>query len=42
MFPDHHISYAADRTLHPDRRPLPTTAGQIRLRVKRVRGHKEA
>jgi hypothetical protein len=41
MFPDHHIPYTADRSLHPDRRPLPR-AGEIRLRVKRTRDREEA
>jgi hypothetical protein len=40
MFPDHHMTFTADRTLHPDRRPLPRS-GEIRLRVKRVQ-HREA
>jgi hypothetical protein len=35
MFHDHHLPYAPDRTLRPDRRPLPR-ATEIRLRVKRM------
>jgi hypothetical protein len=37
MFPDHHLPFEKqrDRTLRPDRRPLPR-ANEIRLRVKRT------
>jgi hypothetical protein len=35
MLPDHHLPYTPDRTLRPDRRPLPR-ASEIRLRVKRT------
>jgi hypothetical protein len=41
MFPDHHISYATDRLIRPDRRPLPR-ANEIRLRVKRATSRREA
>ena len=34
MFPDHHL-YKTERTLRPDRRPLPRS-GEIRIRVKRT------
>ena len=35
MFPDYHLPYnQADRSLRPDRRPLPKDS-EIRLRVKR-------
>jgi hypothetical protein len=40
MFPDHHLPYTLERTLRPDRRPLPR-AGEIRLRVKRAGARKE-
>ncbi|HJQ73964.1 MAG TPA: hypothetical protein VJ814_03690 [Gaiellaceae bacterium] len=35
MFPDHHLPYKTERTLRPDRRPLPR-ANEIRLRIKRA------
>jgi hypothetical protein len=42
MFPDHHLPYEkVDRTLRPDRRPLPR-ASEIRLRVKRTLHRGEA
>jgi hypothetical protein len=42
MFPEHHLPYTQEeRTLRPDRRPLPR-ASEIRLRVKRVLSRQEA
>jgi hypothetical protein len=41
MFPDHHLPYKTERSLRPDRRPLPR-ASEIRLRVKRAESRKEA
>jgi hypothetical protein len=35
MFPDHHLPYKIERSLRPDRRPLPQ-ANEIRMRVKRA------
>ena len=37
MSPDyHHLSPFLDRSLRPDRRPLPSSANEIRMRVKRA------
>jgi hypothetical protein len=41
MFPDQHLPNRAERSLHPDRRPLPK-ANEIRLRVKRAQSKREA
>jgi hypothetical protein len=41
MFPDHHLPYTPERSLRPDRRPLPR-ASEIRLRVKRAASRQEA
>jgi hypothetical protein len=42
MSPDQHLPYdKTERTLRPDRRPLPR-AGEIRLRVKRALNRGEA
>ena len=42
MFPDHQLPYEkAERTLRPDRRPLPR-ANEIRLRVKRLESRVKA
>jgi hypothetical protein len=42
MFPDYHLPYKkADRSLHPDRRPLPRDS-EIRLRIKRALTRREA
>jgi hypothetical protein len=41
MFPDHHLPYTPERSLRPDRRPLPR-ASEIRLRVKRGASRQEA
>jgi hypothetical protein len=41
MFRDHHLPYSSDRSLRPDRRPLPR-ASEIRLRVKRIASREEA
>jgi hypothetical protein len=41
MFPDYHLPFRAERSLRPDRRPLPQ-AGEIRVRVKRARSKREA
>jgi len=35
MFPDYHLPYKGERSLRPDRRPLPKDS-EIRLRVKRA------
>jgi hypothetical protein len=41
MFHDHHFPYdRPERTLRPDRRPLPR-ASEIRLRVKRTVSRRE-
>ena len=42
MFPDYHLPYKrVDRSLRPDRRPLPKDS-EIRLRVKRALSRREA
>ncbi|HEY1564068.1 MAG TPA: hypothetical protein VGF72_05230 [Gaiellaceae bacterium] len=42
MFADHHLPYdKPERTLRPDRRPLPRES-EIRLRVKRARSRGES
>lgn len=42
MFPDYaHLSPLVERSLRPDRRPLPS-ANEIRMRVKRTISPKEA
>ncbi|MFL5916996.1 MAG: hypothetical protein ACJ752_15350 [Gaiellaceae bacterium] len=42
MFPDHHLPYnKAERTLRPDRRPLPKDS-EIRMRIKRALRKREA
>lgn len=42
MYQDHHLPYdKPERTLRPDRRPLPR-ASEIRLRVKRAESRGEA
>ena len=41
MFPDHHhLSPLLERSLKPDRRPLPR-ANEIRMRIKRAATPKE-
>jgi hypothetical protein len=35
MFPDYHLPYTSERSLRPDRRPLPKDS-EIRLRIKRA------
>jgi hypothetical protein len=42
MFPDYHLPYSkAERSLRPDRRPLPKDS-EIRLRIKRALAKREA
>jgi len=42
MSPDyHHLSPFLDRSIRPDRRPLPS-ANEIRMRVKRATNPKES
>jgi hypothetical protein len=41
MYPDPHTYTKADRSLRPDRRPLPRS-GEIRLRVRRTLHRGEA
>jgi hypothetical protein len=41
MFADHHLPYSLERSLRPDRRPLPR-ASEIRLRVKRTENRQGA
>ena len=42
MFPDYHLPYnRVERTLRPDRRPLPSDS-ESRLRVKRALHKREA
>ncbi len=40
MFHDHYLTDAPDRSLRPDRRPLPP-ASEIRLRVRRLMRREE-
>jgi hypothetical protein len=41
MFTDHHLPYdKAERSLRPDRRPLPRES-EIRLRIKRALSRRE-
>jgi hypothetical protein len=40
MFPNHHLPYKTERSLRPDRRPLPK-ANEIRLRIKRAQSKRE-
>ena len=40
MFGEHHLPYTTERSLHPDRRPLPQ-ANEIRLRIKRALSKRE-
>jgi len=40
MLPEHHLPYSPERSLRPDRRPLPG-AHEIRLRVKRGLSRRE-
>jgi len=38
MFPtSHHLSSLSDRQIRPDRRHVPSTESEIRLRIKRAR-----
>ena len=41
MYPDQHHPYPPERSLRPDRRPLPRS-NEIRLRVKRAESRQEA
>jgi len=42
MFPDYHLPYnLAERSLRPDRRPLPKDS-EIRIRLKRALSKREA
>lgn len=41
MFPAYHTAPTFDRTIRPDRRPIPR-ASEIRLRVKRTLNRQEA
>ena len=40
MFPDYHLPYKIDRSLRPDRRPLPQS-NEIRMRIKRALDKRE-
>jgi hypothetical protein len=41
MYPDYHLPSRAQTSLRPDRRPLPRSANEIRIRVKRASSRAE-